>query len=329
MKLPKPESYDGKPTTPFRPWWKTVRHYFRFYPNTLDAQRIAFVGALLTNDAKEWHQERDEMVTENGEDTWVAYSAAIQAEYLDQREGASAHVQLKALEYKGKVKAYLTAFMTLNRRAGSSGEDMQDIINNALPNNIIDVRFYQDPHLVRTDEDFLVATYEAGRQVEELQALEARKTAKNAGKPKDVPGRNTPTPKRNLEKPSSTVEKTDTRPYEAPSYSREKRWASEAAALAGVPPTDKNKFRNCPGCNRCGRTGHSSPKCYAWTTKNGTNLPTPPWRVSAGTKRPREEDAEPMPARKAQKISSVETMELEPAVAPWSDSDRILLSTDI
>jgi hypothetical protein len=53
VKLPKPSSYDGKPKTPFRSWWKTVIHYFRFYPETRDAQRIAFVGALLTDEAKE------------------------------------------------------------------------------------------------------------------------------------------------------------------------------------------------------------------------------------------------------------------------------------
>jgi hypothetical protein len=185
VKLPKPSSYDGKPKTPFRSWWKTVIHYFRFYPETRDAQRIAFVGALLTDDAKEWYQARDDLITsERGRQAnWVAYSEAIVNEYTDPREGATAHDKLKALKYKGDIKVYLTSFTTLNRLAGSNGEGLQDIINEALPNEIIDVWFYQNPHALTTDQDFLTATYEAGRHVETLKALKARKDAKAAGAP--------------------------------------------------------------------------------------------------------------------------------------------------
>jgi hypothetical protein len=179
VKLPKPGTYDGKPKTPFRPWWKKIVHYFRFYPETLDVQRIAFVGALLTDEAEEWHQARDDIITlANGQDTWAAYSEAIRNEYVDPREGATAHAKLKALRYKGDIKAYLTAFKALNLQAGSNGEGLQDIIDEALPNSIIDVRFYQNPRDLRTDEDFLTATYEAGRHVEKLAALKARKAEK-------------------------------------------------------------------------------------------------------------------------------------------------------
>jgi hypothetical protein len=155
VKLPKPGTYDGKPKTPFRPWWNKIVHYFRFYPETLDVQRIAFVGTLLTDEAEEWHQARDNMITlANGQDTWAAFSEAIRNEYVDPRKGATAHVKLKALKYKGDIKAYLTAFKALNLQAGSNGEALQDIIDEALPNSIIDVRFYQNPRDLRTVRTF-------------------------------------------------------------------------------------------------------------------------------------------------------------------------------
>jgi hypothetical protein len=42
---------------------------------------------------------------------------------------------------------------------GSNGEGLQDIINEAIPNEIIDVRFYQNPADLNTDEDFLVVSH--------------------------------------------------------------------------------------------------------------------------------------------------------------------------
>jgi hypothetical protein len=226
-----------------RSWQKTVRYYVGFYPNTWDAERIAFIGALLTGDAKEWHQERDELISPTGEDTWAAYSEAIQAEYLDQREGATAYAQLKVLEYKGNIKAYLTAFKTLNRRARSSGEGLQDIINEPLPNSIIDVRFYQNPRPLRTDKDFLTATYQAGYHVEELQALKAWKKGKEVGKLKDDPKSRKP-----MEKTEKTRRTTGNEEKVAVTWGDNNRWASEATALAGVPVGEQTEYATCDGC---------------------------------------------------------------------------------
>jgi len=47
-----PESFDGKPTTPFSTWWKSVVKYLGFYPGTGDRQKIAWIGTLLTGTAK-------------------------------------------------------------------------------------------------------------------------------------------------------------------------------------------------------------------------------------------------------------------------------------
>jgi hypothetical protein len=103
--------------------------------------------------------------------------------YTNPREAATAHDKLKVLKYNGDIKAYLTSFTTLNRLTGSNGEGLQDIINETLPNEIIDVRFYQNPRTLTTDQDLLTATYEAGRHVETLKALKAQKDAKTSVAP--------------------------------------------------------------------------------------------------------------------------------------------------
>jgi len=179
LKLDNPTKFDGKPKTPFRTWWDSVRDYIRFYPETSGIQRIAWVGTLLTDEAKEWHQARRRLVAD--EDTWNAYSEAIQDEYLDPREAATAFNQITALRYKGDIKAYLTEFRALNIHARVTGEALQNKVNLALPLEIIDMRFAQNPRLFMEDEPFLVATYEAGRHWENRNLLAKEKAAIERG----------------------------------------------------------------------------------------------------------------------------------------------------
>ena len=161
LKLDNPTKFDGKPKTPFRTWWDSVRDYIRFYPETSGIQKIAWVGTLLTDEAKEWHQAWRRLVGDA--DTWIVYLEAIQDEYLDPSEAATAFNQMSALHYKGDIKVYLTAFRALNIHARVTGEALQNKVNLALPLEIIDMRFAQNPRLFTEDEPFLVATYEAGR----------------------------------------------------------------------------------------------------------------------------------------------------------------------
>jgi hypothetical protein len=179
LKLANPKTYDGKPTTPFRSWWESVKEYLRFYPNTAGYQRVIWVGTLLTNEALEWHQARRRQYDDT--DTWEAYSSALQKEYLDPREGGQALQKMWTLRYKGDIKAYLTSFRALNLLAKSSGEPLQDMINRALPIEILHMRFSHHAGIFTDDEIFLQATYEAGKQVE----LEKRVT-----KSREAPGDN-------------------------------------------------------------------------------------------------------------------------------------------
>ena len=83
-----PDNFDRKTTTNFNQWWEWVIMYLGFYPKTVDHQKIAWVGTLLTDTALLWHlQWYQEM---NDADTWVNYSAAIRVYYRNDREAADA-----------------------------------------------------------------------------------------------------------------------------------------------------------------------------------------------------------------------------------------------
>ena len=73
------------------------------------------------------------------------------------------------------------AFRALNIHARVMGEALQSKVNVALPLEIIDMRFAQNPRLFTEDEPFLVATYEAGRHWEIRNLLAKEKAASERG----------------------------------------------------------------------------------------------------------------------------------------------------
>jgi len=103
-----PEKFDGKSTTAFNQWWEAVTIYLGFYPETVDRQKIAWVRILLTDTALVWHLHRYRELWDN--DIWVNYSAAIRAEYQNEREAANAQLKLGQLRYQGSIRTYLTEF---------------------------------------------------------------------------------------------------------------------------------------------------------------------------------------------------------------------------
>jgi len=50
-----PDNFDGKMTANFNQWWESVVMYLGFYPETVDQQKIAWVGTLLSDTALLWH----------------------------------------------------------------------------------------------------------------------------------------------------------------------------------------------------------------------------------------------------------------------------------
>jgi len=51
LKMENPEKFDGKSTTAFNQWWESVTMYLGFYPETIDRQKIAWIGTLLSDTA--------------------------------------------------------------------------------------------------------------------------------------------------------------------------------------------------------------------------------------------------------------------------------------
>jgi len=311
LKLKNPEPFDGKPTSAFNIWWESVLEYIGFYPETLDTQKIAWVGTLLSDTAKAWHQHRRRTMADR--DTWARYTAAIRAEFRDTREAANAQLKLSQLRYKGDIKAYFTEFRALNVYAQATGEGLREKVDQAMPDSILDMRFAHYMEEFIDDEHFLTATYNAGLHVERRKALKATREAQPGGSTgrKDGPdgkgpgnarkGKESGGPKQvgksdsggKAEKPRKTWEQS--------------HWGSGSNAYKGVPQSEIDSHRcSKANCWRCGRDSHTTQDCYAQTTVKGTELPEAPKKASSiQGKRKREEDAEEAPAPKQTKNSHV------------------------
>jgi len=201
LKMKNPDPFDGKNTTNFNQWWEAVTMYLGFYPETVDRQKIAWIGTLLTDTALSWHLHRYRDLGEA--DTWVNYSAAIRAEYHNDREAADAQQKLGQLRYQGSIRAYMTELRSLNNFARANGESLREKVDLAMTDAILDMRFSQNEGEFIDDDDFLHATYRAGIQVEKRKAFRAtRELVRSAAPQKPEAPRKTPS-----SKPPNTEEK--------------------------------------------------------------------------------------------------------------------------
>ena len=315
-----PDSFDGKTTTAFNPWWETVVMFLGFYPETSDRQKIAWVRTLLTDTALAWHLHRYRELKEN--DTWVWYSAAIRAEYHNEREGAEAQAKIGQLRYQGSIRAYMTEFRALNNYARINGESLREKVDVAMTDAILDMRFSRNEDDLLDDEEFLHATYRAGIQVEKRKALKAsRELVRGA-----APQRETKDPKRGTQPQKETQEpKRETRQDGAEKgrwYGQKTSWNTKDDALKGVPVSEREEYgKSREDCWRCGRNGHKTYECYAGTTKKGTVLPIAPWKISAVGQGKRKRDEEEVTPAKQRKVAAVETMDTDAVRPLWEDSE--------
>jgi len=314
LKLKNPESFDGKPTSAFNVWWESVLKYIGFYPETLDAQKIAWVGTLLSDTAKAWHQHQ--LSTMADWDTWARYTAAIRAEFRDTREAANAQLKLSQLRYKGDIKAYFTEFRALNVYAQATGEGLREKIDQAMPDNILDMRFAHYMEEFIDDEHFLTASYNAGLHVERRKALRTAREALsgNLGRKDGPDGKNPGNARKGKERggPKQTGKSDlggkDEKPRKQWSDSH---WGSNGNAYKGVPQEEINSHRNSKAnCWRCSRDSHATQDCFAKMTVKGTEIPGAPSQASSlHGKRKREEDAHEAPAAKQTKAVHIKTEE--------------------
>ena len=178
LKMTNPDNFDGKPSTLFNVWWKSVTKYLSLYPETSDQQKIAWVGTLLTGMAKAWDLHRYDTLGEN--DSWVNYAADIRTEYHDPSKAANAQLKLSQLKYLGDIRAYMTEFRALNNYARATGESLQEKIDLAMTDAVLDMRFAHYMGEFGDDERFLEATYQAALQVEKKKAP---RQAREQGRP--------------------------------------------------------------------------------------------------------------------------------------------------
>jgi len=330
LKMTNPEPFDGKPTTPFNHWWKSVTKYLSFYPDTGDQQKIAWVGTLLTGTAKAWDLHRYDTMGES--DSWSQYAKAIRAEYLDTREAANAQLKLSQLKYTGDIRTYLTEFRALNNYARATGEGLQEKIDLAMPDSVLDMRFSHYLGEFADDEGFLQATYQAALQVEKKKALKMAREAMK-GHPQ---GTKDPKKEKEKEKGKDQGGTGQARQGRGKNPAEKKRaWVNLETALQGVPQKEVEEYKATDNCWRCGRPGHRTFECYAFTTAHGTRLPAALGKTAAATAH-----VPPAPAKrkateepderqvKQQKVATVELKEregVEPPrtqeTTPWDDSD--------
>jgi hypothetical protein len=318
LKMENPEKFDGKSTTTFNQWWESVVMYLGFYPETMDRQKIAWIGTLLSDTALVWHLHRYRELGDR--DTWENYSAALKAEYHNEREAADAQMKLGQLRYQGSIRAYLTEFRALNIFAKATGEALKEKIDLAMTSEILKMRFAHYLGEFADDEGFLQATYQAGLQVERMKALEKSregsrtvKTEEKRREPKGLPDRKRGKEERGKER----------------SQEKKEAWKSVSEALEGVPQGEIEAHKkDRDNCWRCRRSGHRTFDCYSFSTTNGTPLPKAPWKVAAAPevhrpdKRKREEENPVEPAPKQQKVAAVETMDLETSGPVWEESEE-------
>jgi len=306
--------------------------YLGFYPKTVDRQKIACVGTLLTDTALAWHLHRYRELQDN--DTWANYSVAIRAEYHNKREGAEAQAKIGQLRYQGSIRAYMTEFRALNNFAHATGEGLREKVDLAMTDAILDMRFSQNAGELVGDEEFLHATYRAGIQVEKRKALRAaRELVKLSTPAKDgekKAGGKTDAPRKEREMTWQPKEEKPRTDRLESWYGRKGSWATKEAALKGVPTAEREEYGlSREDCWQCGRSGPKTYECFSFNTKKGTALPPAPWKVSATgqMKQKGTEDSDEQPS-KQQKIAAVETMEIEATASrgkggtlPWDDSD--------
>jgi len=297
--------------------------YLGFYPETVDHQKIAWVGTLLTDNALVWHLHWYRELGEN--DTWINYSAAIRTEYRNQREAADAQLKLGQLKYQGSIHVYLMEFRALNNLAGATAETLREKVDLAMPDAVLDMRFAHYLEDFADDEGFLQATHQASLQVEEKKGLRAAKEAMRSGATPNKDGTRNDCPKEHGKKSDTRPSPKEGAPQPRSSNTRPPKkdsWPSQDAALKGVPSKEAEEYRmSQEDCWRCGRPGHRTYDCFSFQTVQGTALPPAPWKVAAveTTKRKREDEPEEPAAAKQQKMVAVEEMATD--LPLWADSE--------
>ena len=185
----------------------------------------------------------------------------IRTEYRNEREAADAQLKLGQLRYQGDIRSYMTEFRALNLYACATAESLQEKVNLAMPESVMDMRFTHYLEDFADDEGFLQATYQAALQVEKKKALrlarEQVRTAAPVGKrdekKRDERSKGSSDDTWKNKEAVKELHREDNRGGE---YGGTGRWASKATAFQGVPDSERKEYAGSRGCHRCGRLAH-------------------------------------------------------------------------
>ena len=201
----------------------------------------------------------------------------------------------------------------LNVYAQATGKGLREKFDQAMPDNILDMRFAHYMEEFIDGEHFLMATYNAGLHVERRKALKVACEAQpgNNGGRKDGPdgknpgnarkGKKSGGPKQAGKSDSGGKAEKPRKPWS------ESRWGSVGNALKGVPQSKIDSHKDSKAnCWQCGQDTHLTSECYARTMAKGTELPEALKLVSSlQAKRKWVEDAKEAPAPKQAKAVHV------------------------
>jgi hypothetical protein len=333
LQISKPEMFDGERDTKFRPWWRSVKDYLAFHRSSLteEADKIRWIGFQMKGKARTWHQARAKQLDAlHAEDTWTAYSSALEARFQDEREQENEERKMRELKYEGDIDHYVTQLREYNDIVCSHGPAFRYIIRQALPRNILQMVYNHTGGMPQEDEEFLAAVQSAGRVVEMMKRDEVmnrpkEEKGKSAGAPREstqkgptTQGKAAGAPRESTRKGSETQGKKGSQQKDAgekkgdKAPKKDKIWPGVKEALAGVPQEDIDAHKkSAADCWRCGSDTHRTLSCYAKKTKKGTVLPAAPGKdgkapVVAATKRKRDsEDEEDRAVDKKAKVAAV------------------------
>jgi hypothetical protein len=115
LKPAKPTTFSaaGRDRRQLEDWLFSVDNYFAILGDQQpDAQRVAFMGGLLTGDARKWYRTHAQQLAQQGAD-YNAFKAAFRAAFAPVNTASNARTALDALRQTGSVQGYNAAFRAL------------------------------------------------------------------------------------------------------------------------------------------------------------------------------------------------------------------------
>jgi len=158
---------------------------------------------------------------------------------------------LGQLRYQASIRAYLTEFRALNNFARATGEVLQENVDLAMPDAVLDMRSAHYLEDFADNEGFLQATHQAGLQVEKKKAL--RLVREQVKGPTGTGGKREEGKKDGQKRDSDNTRKGKEPGEQRKQEARKNSWPTQEAALKGVPAKEAEAYRqNRENCWRCG-----------------------------------------------------------------------------